>query len=78
MNNKDFTYLVILTIIVLSSIISQKETINSYTQHPVFDLIMLLSIIVLSKVDSKNFQIVKDITQILYQLAVSAGVLVNI
>jgi hypothetical protein len=49
MNNKDFTYLVILTIIVLSSIISQKETINSYTQHPVFDLIMLLSIIVLSK-----------------------------
>jgi protein involved in polysaccharide export with SLBB domain len=36
------------------------------------------SIIVLSKVDSKNFQIVKDITQILYQLAVSAGVLVNI
>jgi len=49
MNNKDFTYIVILSIIVLSSIISQKKTINRYTQHPVFDLIMLLNIIILSK-----------------------------
>ena len=49
MNNKDFTYLVILTIIILSSIISQKNTLNSYTQHPLFDLIMLLNIIILTK-----------------------------
>jgi len=49
MNNKDFTYLVILIIIVLSSIISQKKNINRYTQHPVFDLVMLLNIIILSK-----------------------------
>ena len=49
MNNRDFTYLVILIIIVLSSIISQKKKINSYTQHPVFDLVMLTNIIILCK-----------------------------
>ena len=49
MNNKDFTYLVILIIIVLSSIISQKKSINSYVEHPIFDIIMLLNIIILSK-----------------------------
>ena len=49
MNNKDFTYLVILVIIVLSSIISQKKSINSYVEHPFFDIIMLLNIIILSK-----------------------------
>ena len=47
MNNKDFTYLVILLIIILSSIISQKNSINSYVEHPIFDLIMLLNIIIL-------------------------------
>ena len=36
------------------------------------------SILVLGKVDSKNLQITKDITQILYQIAVSAGVLVGL
>tara|TARA_B100000282_G_C31277342_1_gene284949 strand:- start:200 stop:415 length:216 start_codon:yes stop_codon:yes gene_type:complete len=49
MNNKDFTYLVILIIIVLSSIISQKKEINSYVEHPIFDIVMLLNIIILSK-----------------------------
>ena len=49
MNNKDFTYIVILVIIILSSIISQKKKINSYTKRPVFDILMLVSIIILSK-----------------------------
>ena len=51
MNNKDFTYIVILVIIVLSSIISQKKKINLYTQKPLFDVLMLLSIIILSKLN---------------------------
>lgn len=49
MNNKDFTYLIILILIVLSSIISQKKEINSYVEHPTFDIVMLLNIIILSK-----------------------------
>ena len=49
MNNRDFTYIIILTIIILSSIISQKKKINSYTQHPIFDLVMLFNILILSK-----------------------------
>lgn len=36
------------------------------------------SVLVLSKADTKNLQITKDITQILYQIAVSAGVLVRL
>jgi len=36
------------------------------------------SILVLSKVDSKDLQVTKDISQILYQLAVSAGVLLTL
>ncbi|WP_122894003.1 polysaccharide biosynthesis/export family protein [Arcobacter peruensis] len=36
------------------------------------------SILVLGKVDTKNLQIFKDITQILYQIAVGAGVLVRL
>jgi len=35
------------------------------------------SILVLGKIDSKSIQITKDITQILYQIAVGAGVVVN-
>ena len=35
------------------------------------------SILVLGKIDSKNIQITKDITQILYQIAVGAGVVIN-
>ena len=38
----------------------------------------LANTLVLGKVDSKNLQITKDITQILYQIAVSAGVLVGL
>ena len=49
MNNKDFTYIVILIIIILSSIISQKKQISKYTQSPLFDIIMLLNIIIISK-----------------------------
>ena len=48
MNNKDFTYIIILIIIILSSIISQKKYINSYTKHPLFDIIMVLNIIIIS------------------------------
>ena len=36
------------------------------------------SILVIGKVDTKNLQIFKDITQILYQIAVGAGVLVSL
>jgi protein involved in polysaccharide export with SLBB domain len=36
------------------------------------------SVLVLGKPDTKNLQITKDITQILYQIAVSAGVLVRL
>lgn len=35
------------------------------------------SILVLGKVDSKSLQVTKDITQILYQIAVGAGVVIN-
>lgn len=35
------------------------------------------SILVLGKIDSKNIQIAKDITQIIYQIAVGAGVAIN-
>lgn len=48
MNNKDFTYLVIFVLIILSSIISQKNQINTYTHSPIFDVIMLLNILVIS------------------------------
>ena len=51
MNNKDFTYIIILIIIILSSIISQKNTITNYTNHPLFDLIMLLNIIIISRLN---------------------------
>lgn len=49
MNNKDFTYIVIFVLIIFSSIISQKQNINKYTSHPIFDAVMLLNILVLSK-----------------------------
>ena len=49
MNNKDFTYIVIFILIILSSIISQKKQINKYTQSPIFDAIMLLNILLISK-----------------------------
>ena len=51
MNNKDFTYIIIFILIILSSIISQKKKINSYTQSPLFDLIMLLNIIIISQLN---------------------------
>jgi protein involved in polysaccharide export with SLBB domain len=35
------------------------------------------SILVLGKVDSKFLQVVKDITQIIYQIAVGAAVVIN-
>jgi hypothetical protein len=36
------------------------------------------SVLVLGKLDSKNIPIVKDLTQILYQIAVGAGVLIRL
>lgn len=49
MNNKDFTYIIIFVLIILSAIISQKKKINKYTQSPIFDLVMLLNIVIVSK-----------------------------
>ena len=47
MNNKDFTYIVIFIIIILSSIISQKKQLPEYVNNIVFDVIMLSIIIIL-------------------------------
>lgn len=49
MNNKDFTYLIIFILIILSSIISQKKQLNNYTQSPLFDVVMIINILIISK-----------------------------
>ena len=47
MNNKDFTYIVIFIIIILSSIISQKKQLPEYVNNIAFDIVMLSVIIIL-------------------------------
>ena len=48
MNNKDFTYLVIFVLIIISSIVSQKKNdIPKYTRSIIFDLIMLVNILLM-------------------------------
>ncbi len=48
MNNKDFTYLVIFVLIIISSVVSQKKNdIPKYTRSIIFDLIMLVNILLM-------------------------------
>jgi len=48
MNNKDFTYLVIFVLIIISSVVSQKKNnIPNYTRSITFDLIMLVNILLM-------------------------------
>ena len=48
MNNKDFTYLVIFVLIIISSVISQKKNdMPKYTRSIIFDLIMLVNILLM-------------------------------
>lgn len=51
MNNKDFTYLIIFILIIISSIISQKKNqFPQYSQNPIFDIIILiLTLLILHK-----------------------------
>ncbi len=48
MNNKDFTYLVIFVLIIISSVVSQKKNdMPKYTRSIIFDLIMLVNILLM-------------------------------
>jgi hypothetical protein len=51
MNNKDFTYIAIFIIIILSSIISQKKQLPEYVDNYLFDTIFLVSILILLSVN---------------------------
>ena len=63
-------------------IIDQKGKVSRYNNSIFSEQNLKIkagdSILVLTKPDTKNLQITKDITQILYQIAVSAGVLVRL
>jgi hypothetical protein len=62
-------------------IIKQNGKVISYNPSAWLDELYSVkpgdSILVLGKVDSKYLQVVKDITQIVYQLAVGAAVIIR-